>query len=75
MIILIMAILITLNTGDITYNDITHNITYMFLSILKVKSVISKVILSIVLVLPKSNRLAYYSKVLISDNFIMLTVS
>jgi hypothetical protein len=39
-----MAILITFNTGDITYNDINYdidkyNITYMFLS-----TVISKVV-------------------------------
>ncbi len=44
MTLLRMAILITLNTGDITYIDITYdidkcNITYMFLS-----TVLSKVV-------------------------------
>ncbi len=43
-----MTILITLNTGDITYKDITYNInkckiTYMFLSTVTSKVILSKI--------------------------------
>jgi hypothetical protein len=45
---LLIMTLITLNTGDITYNDITYNInkcsiTYMFLSTVIRKVIISKI--------------------------------